>query len=160
MITLSALLIMSVNAFALEGKGFRILSEKIETSPNTQGGFIPKSSDHSSRYMVQTWSQAYNAQGRIHENIRLTGSHSLNIGNYTSQKQLYHYKYELNCDGRYVKKTDVIEVLPGGYMTDSGTSFLSASFTSPGSRGITVLTEVTGESSGNHYAKAVLDVNK
>ena len=149
---------VGMNAFALEGKGFKVLSETIESSPGAVGGFVPQTP--SSQPYVYADATAQNADGRTHENIRLSGSHRFNVSNYTKEKQIYNYKYEINCDGMYFRKTDKIEVSPGGYASDSASSFLYVSFSQPGNWSINAITEVTGESNGNHWDRATLRVEK
>ncbi|OGT41164.1 MAG: hypothetical protein A3F42_00785 [Gammaproteobacteria bacterium RIFCSPHIGHO2_12_FULL_37_34] len=148
---------MSMNAFALEGKGFKILSETIESSPGAIGGFIQQSS--SSKPYVYTWSLAHNADGHPHQNVRLWGNHSFNVNNYTKEKQIYTYKYEITCDGQYFRKIDKVQVAPGGFLTDSADSFLYTSHSRAGSWTINVITDVTGESSNNHSSNGTLRIN-
>lgn len=149
---------ISLNAFALEGKGFRILSETIESSPGAVGGFIQKSSS-SQPFYVYAWSLAHDAGGHPHQNVRLSGSHSFNISNYTKQEQVYTYKYELTCDGQYFRKIDKVKVAPGGFIMDSADSYLYTVHSRTGSWTINVVTDVAGESSNNHVSNGTLRIN-
>lgn len=153
--------LLSMNAMALEGVGVKLLSETIETSPGAEGGFIPKSYKSDSKsHIVMANSSAANEDGKIRENIRLWGNHSFVVNNYTNQEQYYTYKYELNCDGQYVRKIDHLSVAPGGFARDSGESFLYTYHSTPGTFTINAVTDVTGESSGSHIAYATLKVSK
>jgi hypothetical protein len=159
MITL-ALSTISLNAMALEGKGVKLLSEKIESSPGMKAGFIQQAPTMQSKsyHVVMVHSQAHDAQGRVRTNVRLLGNHSFYINNYTNQIQTYTYKYELNCDGRYIRKIDHVSVAPGGYARDSADSFLYTDHSTTGSWAINAVTDVNGESSGNHVATGNLRV--
>lgn len=148
-----------INGYALNGKDFTLLSETIETSPGLTGGFISKNSPSPQPY-VSTSSRAHDASGRAHQNIRLDGDHRLTISNYTAERQIYTYVYELICDGKYIRKTDKIVVSPHGYVTDWANSYLWLSQSSPGSWTINVNTTVTGESSSNDTAYGRLRVEK
>ena len=149
---------MSMNTFALQGKGFKLLSETIESSPGAIGGFVQKSSSNMPFY-VYAWSHAHDAQGRPHQNIQLHGNHSFTINNYTNQKQIYTYKYEINSDGQYFRKIDHIEVIPGGFAMDSADSFLAIVHSHVGTWTINAITDVTGETRNNYIASGTLKVN-
>lgn len=154
-----ALSTISMNVLALEGKGFRILSETIEASPGVIGGFIQKPTLQSAKPLVaQAWSQAHSEEGRVYQNIRLMGNHHFNISNYTNQKQTYTYKYELNCDGQYFRKVDVVEVSPGGYMTQSADSYIYSQHIRSGLWTVNVTTDITGESSAHYLSTGTLRV--
>lgn len=153
--------VVVTQALALEGKDFRIISEKIEKSPNTIGGFVPKETKSTDKtFYVSAWAQAKDAQGHTHQNILISANHSFNISNYTSQKQRYAYKYDLSCDGRYVTKTDYVEVAPGGYLTSASESYMYLLHSTLGSWVIQALTEVTGESGNSHTSNAILRVTQ
>jgi hypothetical protein len=149
-----------VSAYALQGHGYRIISETIESSPGAKGGFaqIDKNVNNITRNMAFAWSQAYDAVSRVNENTVLKGNHSFNVTNNTKQKQTYTYKYELNCDGQYFRKTDRIEVQPGGVVSDAANSYLTTSHRSSGFFRVNAVTDVSGESSHNHVGTATLRV--
>ncbi|HLB42858.1 MAG TPA: hypothetical protein VJN02_08445 [Gammaproteobacteria bacterium] len=149
---------MSMNIFALEGKGFKILSETIESSPGAVGGFIQKPSPSNLSY-VYAWSQAHDAQGHPHQNIQLRGSHSFNITNSSKERQIYTYKYEITCDGQYFRKIDKVQLAPGGVLADSADSYLYTVHSRTGSWTINVITDVTGETGNNRVANGMLRVN-
>ena len=154
--------LFSLNVYALEGHGFRVISESIESSPGASGGFKPSATGVSKKSPLVAFvtSQAYDAEGRMDSNVVLRGHHSFNVSNYTKVNQLYTYKYELSCDGQYFRKTDRIEVRPGGTASDMSDSYLSVYHRQPGFFRIISLTDVAGESSNSHVATGTLRVNK
>ena len=147
--------LFQLNAYALDGHGFRILSETIERSPGAVGGFEPGTGKKSNAIAL-TWSQAYDAQGLAGANVMLRANHSFNVTNYTKEKQIYTYKYELNCDGQFIRKVDKIEVRPGGVVNDHGDSYLSTYHRTKGLYQINASTEVSGESGNRHASVATL----
>lgn|SRR3990167_4962519 len=149
--------LLSLNAYALEGHGFRVLSETIEHSPGVSGKFVP-SSGKKSPGIALSWSQAYDARGLANMNVMVRGSHSFSVTNYTSLNQVYTYKYELNCDGQYFRKIDKIEVRPGGVVNENGDSFLSTYHRQKGLFQINASTSVSGESTHSHTGTATLRV--
>lgn len=158
--TLLALAIISTQTMALEGQGFKIISEKIESSPGTKGGFIPMATTkHNFKsFGATTSAHAYNSSGRVHENIKLSSQHGFSINNRTKQTQLYDYKYELNCDGQFFRKTDRIQVAAGGYVSDAAVAFLYTVHSNSGSWPINAVSSVSGESHDNTVSIASLRV--
>jgi hypothetical protein len=149
--------LFQIHAYALDGHGFRIISETIEHSPGVTGGFIPTAGKKSPGVAI-SWSQAYDALGRAGENVTVKGNHSINVTNYTNQNQIYVYKYEINCDGQYFRKVDKIEVRPGGVMNNHGDSYLTTYHRSSGLYRINASTDVSGESGNNHVSGATLRI--
>lgn len=158
LLTIFVTALFCLNAYALEGHGFRVLSETIEHSPGVTGWFEPGLSNKSPA-LAMAWSQAYNAEGSAGMNVMVRGNHSISVTNYTNQNQIYTYKYELNCDGQYFRKVDKIEVRPGGVVNERGDSFLSTYHRQKGLFSVNASTEVSGESSNRHINSATLRVN-
>ena len=158
-ICISILACFTLNAFAYEGHGFRVISSTIESSPGAKGGFTQSQAlSKKSSAVAFAWSQAYDAEGMAGENVVLRGNHSFNVTNYTKTNQTYTYKYELNCDGQYFRKIDKVEVRPGGVVSDASNSYLTTFHRQGGMFGINAVTDVAGESSNNHVARGSLRV--
>ncbi len=150
--------LFNLSAHALDGHGFRVLSETIEHSPGVTGGFT-ETSGKKLPGVALSWSQAYNAEGLAGMNVVVKANHSFNVTNYTKQNQIYTYKYEINCDGQYFRKIDKIEVRPGGVANEHGDSYVSTYHRQKGLFRINAATEVTGESSHAHQSSATLRIN-
>jgi len=155
-----ALATISANALALEGVGVTLLREKIESSPGVNGRFI-QTSGLGKMGSATTSARAYNANGKVKQDITISGSHSFNVVNQTRDNQFYNYKFELSAaDGRFFRKTDSIMVKPGGNASDSASSYFSTMHDAPGKWTINAVTNVSGESSQNSSDHATLTVNK
>lgn len=139
-------LILSAQAFAFEGNGFKVLSKSIETSSHVTGGFIEK--NISTKLMPTSTiagAQAHDSQGHVNEIVRLWGSHSIALYNVGRTKQIYHYKYELNCDGQFTRETGQVELQPGANVRKIFDSYLNIKHVYSGTSRINVITEIIGE---------------
>lgn len=146
------------NAFALSGHGFKVISEKIESSPGAVGGFRPATV--SSPGFALAWAMAYDADGRVNENVQVSGAHTFAIKNDTGIDQVYSYKMEINCDGQYIRKTDKVLLSPGGRIDDGGISYLNTYHTKTGNYQINAVTTINGESSHQYVGTGVLNLTQ
>lgn len=151
---LMAISLLAGNVYALSGHGFEIISEKIETSSGVSGGVRPATVKAPG--MAMAWAMAYDADGKAGQNVQVSGSHTLDIKNDTRQDQYYTYKYELSCDGQYLRKTDNILLHPGGRIDDGGMSYLNTYHAVGGVFKIVAVTRITGESSHEFVDEGVL----
>ncbi len=161
---ISALILsaISIHAIAYEGKGFKIISEKVTHSPNFVGGFkeVPSKKGIAPGYAKAT-SWAYDASGRPGELIKIQGDHNVSLSNYTSSAQRYTYTYNLNCDKVYERFERTVELAPQGSFTDSSHSYGAAQEQSTGTFSINVGTKITGGGeSAWHEAHATLRVRR
>ena len=149
---------LSSVVLALDGHDFKIMSEKIESSPGVIGKFVPHAASISRR-VVQAFSQTRDANGRVMEVVNLRGNHSVNISNLTSKPQTYTYKFELICDGQYFRKTETVIVAPGGYVAKSDDSYLSIKHLNPGSWPISATTDISGAAMSHASSTARLSIS-
>jgi len=146
LISIMLFVLMNTNIFAFDDQDFKVLSRSIEVSTGVGGGFIekPKSGKSIPKTTI-AWAQAHDFQGRINENLHLSGSHSITLYNTTSNKQIYHYKFELNCDNQYTRETGQLELQPGATVTKNFESYLNTKHQNSGAWRINVMTDVSGE---------------
>lgn len=156
-----ALLAFSANALAYEGKGFRIINEKVTMTPGFDAHFesVPVKKTSLPAF-VNTMSWAYDAEGHVKENIYVKGDHNINISNYTSKVVRYTYTYTLNCESEHASFERTIEINPQGSFDDSSHSYAVVQKDREGGYGIHVGTKIEGGEYAFHQRDATLRVRK
>lgn len=155
------ILLANGNIFAYEGKGFKIISEKITKSPGFKGGFkqLPSKKKWFPTY-ANAMSQAYNAEGHIKEYITIQGDHRVNIVNTTNQTRRYNYKYTLSCASAYEHFEHTIDIYPQGNFADNSRSYGLVQKEEPGVHKINVTTHISGAESASHTASGILKISR
>ncbi len=157
LLALATLSIVSVQAMAWEGQGFRVINEQNSSSAGVDGSFKRMAP---SGNIAQTTATTFNVRGQVRQNLRIDGQHTIYIQNYTQNKQKYNIAYKVEADGQNFMHTAVVEVDKGGYARDfAGTTFVTNK-NNPGTWAIKATTSVSGESSDSKTASATLVVTK
>jgi hypothetical protein len=156
-----ALLAFSASALAYEGKGFKIISEKVTMSPGFDAHFesVPVKKTSLPAY-VNALSWAYDAEGHVNENIYVKGDHNIDISNYTSKVVRYTYTYTLSCESLYANFSRTVELQPQGTFYDTSHSYGDVQKNREGSYGIHVGTKIEGGEYAFHQRDATLRVRK
>ena len=158
------LTVFSVNVFAWEGRGFKIISEKTEMTPGLKGTFVRTNNyltnKNTTINATQAMSLAHDAHGLVNQNIEIYGQHSYYIFNNTSIKQRYHFNYTTECNHQFMSHYGDVDVEKGGRFQDAGDIFFMTNKQHTRHWIITATTKVHGESSDTHKSKATLTVTK
>lgn len=154
------LTVVSLQAYAHQGKGYRIISEKVEMSPGAIGGLIEldSKSNGDTRKYAEVMTSAPDKTMDRNESVYVEGYHTMSIRNTTQQTQLYKYVMEVNCGNRSFRNIKHIELYPQGTFTNSSSSYLVVQENRPGTYKINAITEIVGESSGAQRATGKLVV--
>lgn len=159
LLSILILFAISFQAMAFEGKGFKIVSEKVTQSAGFNGGFQEIAPKKKVDVFANAMAWAYNAEGRVMDYIKVEGDHSVNISNYSSQTQRYTYTFVLSCEDAYEKFERTVDIYPQGSFSDSSHSYGTVQKENAGTFGINVSTNISGAESAFHEANAVLRVN-
>lgn len=155
------LLAFSATAMAYEGKGFKIISEKVTMTPGFDAHFesVPVKKISSPAF-VNALSWAYDAEGHVKENIYVKGDHNIDISNYTSKVTRYTYTYTLNCESEHASYERTVELQPQGTFYDTSHSYAVVQKDREGGYGIHVGTKIEGGEYAFHQRDATLRVRK
>lgn len=85
----------------------------------------------------------------------------MTIENHTTQSQVYEHGYKLYTDDyKEISKTYHVRIDPKGYARDSGDTYLTVQYGTPGSHRVTAETFVSGESTASDSNSASIDIRK
>jgi hypothetical protein len=101
-----------------------------------------------------------NSKGRAGEYIKISGDHTVNITNNTSQRQSYRYTYNLQCSSASSNYSRNVDLSPGASFYDSSNNYTTLQASLPGSYRINGETSVSGESSARDTSYGTATVNK
>jgi len=154
---------LSSQVMALELHNAKVLDHREWTTGGAQGWF--KSGNPTTAPSVFSNASARasvnSASGSVNSNIYITGNHSFNITNSNKEAKTYEYQYKLCADNqRCFNYVQHVQVNPGGYVTDSGTSNLAVYFSSAGSYRSSAYTGVKGDAQSEDTANGNIYVRK
>ena len=115
---------------------------------------IPYASATTSAYVGSAW-------GHVYQNISLSGSHSYNLTNSGNGIENFTAIIKL-CTSRndcfYDSRSYAIK--PGGSVSNSGSSYLSVSFSTVGSYGVVAETDITGAYNSSSLSRGYITIRK
>jgi hypothetical protein len=150
---------LTSSVLAYQGKGFRIISERVKSSAKFNGSFESVSKEDFSKAMFASANASvYNVNGHPYEYIEIKGFHSVNINNYTSQRQRYSYAYNLKCADMWVTFERELELDPNGNFSDSSISRGTFQATGSGSFSIYANTDIAGAEIAHYVAQAIASI--
>lgn len=160
-----SLLAMSANVLAMEGNGFRIVSEKMTSTPGFDAHFESVETPSSLKKImspkyVNAMSWAFDARGHVREYIKVQGDHNVSITNNTSKVSRYTYTYTLYCESAYASFERTIDINPQGTFTDASHSYGTVQKDNSGTFGIHVGTKIDGGEYAFHQRDATLTITK
>ncbi len=150
-----ALSLLSVTAFAYQGHGYKILNERITSSPGFNFKVIDSSKTaYSSPNYITASASVNDVRGRPNEYIKLEGYHHVNISNSTTQIQRYRFMYDLKCVDAAGSFSRDIEIYPHGTFSDDTMTFATFQPTTEGLFDIYATTQITGAENTRNESKA------
>lgn len=161
LISAFSLSLISIQASAYEGQGFKIISEKTTHSP----GFIASGlKENLKKKTVLRYINArvatYDTRGHINEYIKVQADHTISISNYMSRSQRYTYKYILSCESAFYTFERTVEIYPHGYYSDSSHSYGVVQKEEPGTYRINAATQISGAENSFDDDHAALTVSR
>lgn len=161
-LTLTALAVMSINAYALEhinehqeftGKGatgnFQVIEEKMTP--------ITESEKKNLTYNLVASTQNY--YGRTHTNIAMQGYHQVNIYNMSNMKSIYTVSLYLCALSMYcANNTYNIAVDAGNHYYVQTNSLLNATFVNPANYTLQAGSRLSGAETGLAYLNKILNI--
>lgn len=155
--TIAVLSLISLNALAYQGQGFKIISEKHTQSPGFNGSFISKPA---TTMTAEALAWAHDASGRPHEYIKIQGDHNINLYNNSTTTKRYTYTYTISCENAYENFERTLDLYAKGSFTDSSHSYGTVQKDSEGGYRINVGTKINGSESAWHEAHSVCRVRR
>lgn len=154
---------MSFAAFAYQGEGFKIVSEKFTSTPGFGGGFV--SIDNNLSQPVKNpnvWAKACarDASGRVKDYISVSGCHNVQIFNNTGNVQRFTYTYSLKCEDASQVFERTLDINPQGTFTDIANSSGTVQKLNSGEFPIIASTKISGADTASDEAKATLRVSR
>lgn len=155
LLTLSA---ASLNLYAYEGRGFKIIDEKITSSKNSHGGIV------SLPILYSLGSTASGAMvsdkaGKPNQFVRLDSDHSLSIRNNNLEVKSYTYKYFLTCGDFNQSFERTLSIEPNGYFDDHAQIFGNVQKALVGNYKITATTWINGSEFNKSESNATLRIS-
>lgn len=158
--TISAIILsaLSLNCFAFQGEGFKIISEKVTQSPGFNGGIISKSVVPKSDTLLVA--QAMNSIGKPNEYVKINSGHVVNMRNDTGKVSRYTYTYLLSCEEAYQIFERTIELEKDGSFLDVSQSYGTVQKNKEGKFPILAQTKISGGDTQSCEHTADLTIRK
>lgn len=138
---------LSVPAFALHGEGFTIIHESHKVvGENATGHLETDCGGSPNAKSAHAGVYAYDARGRVKDNIQVQANHFYNIHNETGRSQRYKVHYSVDVIGASNIHDLELEIRSGGWVDESAKNYLTAQPTQRGRFPISAVTEIFGES--------------
>ena len=155
--TIAILSLISVNAFAYTGHGFKIISEKVTQTPGFNGRTVSLDK-HKGLDRLRAEVKAFQAVGSRTDFITIQSWHVFSVFNNTNTTQRYTYNFVLfSGDARYnFEKT--VELYSHGNYFDDSMNYGAVQKENVGYYDITAQTKVTGAENGFSESHALLHV--
>ncbi|MBA2651973.1 MAG: hypothetical protein H0U73_06895 [Tatlockia sp.] len=110
---------------------------------------------------ASAYASATGGTGWVYQNIMSSGNHSINIQNSSKIVQRFQFSYKLCADSnKCIYDSKSYSINPNGSLSDSATSYLTASFEKPGYYDLVATTTVSGDASASDSGSSGIRVRK
>lgn len=160
-LTILSIAMSSNHLFAIEGYGYKIISESnVTVGKNSKGYIERKDIGHLNVQYTDVSVATDDIGGDVGKIKKMSGRHFFKVINNTGHKQRYKVRYYIDCLSASNIHDIELELDPSGLSYDNANNYLAVQPTSKGKFPITAYTEIIGD----EYKKAIdnkfLYVNK
>ncbi len=157
--TIATLALLSFNAYAYHGHGFKIVSEKTTHTPGfTATIFSMDSLTPNTVHKVEA--KANNSDGQTKQYIKVSGTHKVILQNTTTSTKRYSITYTLSCASALNNFERNIDLEPNGAFIDGSYDYGTVQKSNIGRYDIIVQTSVDGYESASKEDHGNLNIHK